>query len=136
MNVMAQAHKDTKEYMIERASQKPNSSALLTYRQVFSAMLRNCHWHYKNSQKQKTIKLSAIVATLSQDLNATGFGLQGVVTDSEGNKVNVGEYSGSEMKIQNDADYYMSAANGFSKQELFVVSWGLENSKESFKIIR
>ena len=135
MNVMKEAHKATKAQMA-----KPSN--LMSYRAVLRVCLRHFHDINKAEQKvkamqaQKTVKLDSIVTLLSQDLNATGFGLQGVVTDSEGNQVNVGEYSGSEMKIQNDADYYMSSANGFSKQELFVVSWGLENAKESFKIIR
>lgn len=133
MNVMAQAHKDTKEYMIERAIQKPNSAALLTYRQVFSAMLRNCHWHYKNTQK--TIKLSTICATLEEDADATSFSLEGTAIDSEGNKVYIGE-SGSSIGVQAAADWYFSRSNGFTSINLQICVWGLEDVKESFKVIR
>lgn len=131
MNVMAQAHKATKAQIAAFKHVKAPA-----YRSLFKHFLIIAHKEYKAMQAQKTVKLDSIVTLLSQDLNATGFALQGVVTDSEGNQLNVGEYSSFEMKIQNDADYYMSSANGFSKQELFVVSWGLENAKESFKIIR
>lgn len=136
MNVMAQSHKDTKEYMIERASLKPNSSALLTYRQVFSAMLRNCHWHYKNVKAmQKTIKLASIGPTFEANKDATWFSVEGTATDSEGNRVHIG-YSGSTIGVQAEADWYFCTTNGFTNIDLYACVWGLEDVKESFKIIR
>lgn len=131
MNVMVQAHKATRKALAQLAE-----NVVMTYAAMFKLALKQAHKEIKAMQAQKTIKLDSIYKTLCNNLHATGFGLQGTVTDSEGNKVNVGEFSGSEMKIQNDADYYMSIANGFTKQELFVVMWDLEDAKESFKIIR
>ncbi|MNC42249.1 hypothetical protein D3C75_910580 [compost metagenome] len=44
MNVMMKAHADTRSYMVERSDK--------SYREVFAAMLKNAHWHYKQEVKQ------------------------------------------------------------------------------------
>lgn len=131
MNVMAQAHKAVRE-----AFAKVGSGIKLEYRPLFRAALIDLHKKAKAMQAQKTIKLATIGATLEADLDATWFGLEGVVTDSEGNKVTVGESGSNAYSVQYSADYYMSANTGFTKQDLHVVVWGLEDAKESFKIVR
>jgi hypothetical protein len=83
-----------------------------------------------------TIKINAIASTLANDyFDATGYSITGTVV-SEGITVHVGESSGSEMKMENDAAYYMNNQNGFSKQDLYLTLYGAESVIECFKIVR
>lgn len=85
----------------------------------------------------KTIKINAIASTLANDyFDATGYSIVGTVVDSEGRVVHVGESSGSEMRMENDAAYYMSRKNGYSKQDLYLELYGVHGVMESFKIIK
>jgi hypothetical protein len=84
----------------------------------------------------KTIKVNAIASTLANDyFDATGYSIVGTVV-SEGQVVHVGESSGSEMRMENDAAYYMSRKNGYSKQDLYLQLHGVHGVMESFKIIK
>lgn len=85
----------------------------------------------------KTIRINAIASTLANDyFDATGYSIVGTVVDSEGRVVHVGESSGSEMRMENDAAYYMSRKNGYSKQDLYLQLHGVESIIETFKIIK
>jgi hypothetical protein len=90
----------------------------------------------------KTIKVNAIASTLANDyFDATGYSIVGTVvseacTGYAGNVVHVGESSGSEMRMENDAAYYMSRKNGYSKQDLYLQLHGVHGVMETFKIIK
>ena len=131
MNVMAEAHKRTKAFIAK-------GECLMTYAAVLRVTLRHCHSEYKAMQATKTqptIKLAIIGVTLEADKAATGFSLQGTATDSEGNKIYIGE-GGSSLSVQASADWYFSRTNGFTDIEVHACVWGLEGLKTSYKIIR
>lgn len=138
MNIMKIAHSDTKDYMAQQARIVHKDYVALTYRQVFSAMLKNAHWFYKNekAKAQPTIKLAVIGVTLEVNKDATWFSLEGTATDSEGNKISIGEGGSHAYVVQHGADWYFNHNNGFTNIDLHACRWGLEDVKESFKIIR
>lgn len=140
MNVMAQAHKATK-LLIQSMSAEGQAQvkAEKLYGRMFAINLKRFHKEYKAMQAQKpvekTIKLALIGSTFEADKDATWFSLEGQATDSEGNRVHIGE-SGSSISVQASADWYFCRSNGFTNIDLYACVWGLEDVKQSFKIIR
>lgn len=59
MNIMAQAHKDTRSYMAQQAIMQV---AQKSYKVVFAAMLVNCHYHYKAEAMKKEQALMLLKA--------------------------------------------------------------------------
>lgn len=89
------------------------------------------------AKTEQTIKVNAIAKTLANDyFDATGYAIVGIVIDSKGSTVHVGESSGSEMRMENDAAYYMNSKNGFSKQDLWLQLYGVHGVMKSFKIVK
>lgn len=135
MNVMAQAHKIVKATLAQLGSLRVPFKG--QYAVMLKAALKQAHKEYKAMNTQKTIKINAIASTLANDyFHATGYAVVGTVVDSEGNTVHVGESSGSEMRMENDAAYYMNSKNGFKKQDLWLQLYGVEGVIESFKIVK
>ena|SRR5437870_3305322 len=133
MNVMKMAHEATRKAMAKVDRSLPHA---IDYKTAFSVYLRAAHRINRESQMQKIIKVNAIAKTLANDyFDATGYAIVGTVVDSEGNLVHVGESSGSEMRLENDARYYMNSKNGFSKQDLILKLYGVHGVIESFKIV-
>lgn len=65
MNIMAQAHKDTRSYMAQQATMQV---AQKSYKVVFAAMLVNCHAHYKfKVAKAVSLKDAVYKALVSND---------------------------------------------------------------------
>lgn len=129
MNVMAQAHKMTREFF------KRVPSSKMSYAGILKENLIITHKEFKVMQAQKTIKLALIGSTFEANKDATWFSVEGTATDSEGNRVHIG-YSGSTIGVQSEADWYFCRSNGFTNIDLYACVWGLEDVKESFKIIR
>lgn len=133
MNVMKEAHKATRAQMAK-------ASNLMSYRAVLRVCLR--HFHDLNkaelkvkAMQQKTIKLALIDSTFEANKDATWFSVEGTAMDSEGNRVHIG-YAGSTIGVQAEADWYFCSTNGFTNIDLYACVWGLEDVKESFKIIK
>lgn len=132
MNVMAEAHKRTKAFIAK-------GDCLMTYAAVLRVILRHCHSEFKAMQKvktQPTIKLAVIGLTLEVEKDATWFSLEGTATDSEGNKIVIGEGGSHAYVVQHGADWYFCRDNGFTNIELYACRWDYKSDKESFKIIR
>lgn len=130
MNVMKKAHEAVRE-----AFAKVGHGIKLEYRPLFRAALIDLHKKDKAMKAQKTIKLAQIGSTFEADKEATWFSVEGTATDSEGNRVHIG-YSGSTIGVQSEADWYFCRSNGFTNIDLYACVWGLEDVKQSFKIIR
>ena len=133
---MAQAHKATKAETI-RLARDYRPGIFIPYRELFVHFLKKAHKEFKamQVQAQKTIKLALIGSTFEANKDATWFSVEGTATDSEGNRVHIG-YSGSTIGVQAEADWYFCSTNGFTNIDLYACVWGLEDVKESFKIIR
>lgn len=84
----------------------------------------------------QTIKVTEITKTLTENTSATGFAIVGTVVDSEGNTVHVSESGGSEVRMGNEAAYYMNSKNGFKKQDLTLQLYGVRGLAAEFKIIK
>lgn len=135
MNVMAQAHKIVRDTM---ALVSADTRKAMSYKALFRCALIDLHKINKEAkamQAPMTVKASNVKELLELFPQATGFAIVGTVV-SEGETVYVGESSGSEVRMQSDATYYMNAANGYSKQELFLKLYGVHGVTKSFKIIR
>lgn len=130
MNVMAQAHKATKAFFQRVPSSK------MTYQGIFKENLIQAHKEYKTMQAQKTIKLAVIGLTLEVEKDATWFSLEGTATDSEGNKIVIGEGGSHAYVVQHGADWYFNYNNGFTNIDLYACRWTDFDVKESFKIVR
>jgi hypothetical protein len=133
MNVMAQAHKAAKEFFASV------TETGLSYAKVLQIKLRVYHREYKamnQAKPEQTVQLADIKTTLEKNTSATGFSIVGTVVDSENNVVHVGESSGSEARMQSDANYYMNSANGYSKQDLYLELYGVHGRTNSFKIVK
>jgi hypothetical protein len=126
---MKEAHKATKEFFQRVPSSK------MSYASILKENLVTAHKEFKAMQAQKTIKLSLIGSTLEADKDASWFSLEGTATDSEGYQVRVQE-SGGTLSVQASADWYFNHTNGFTNIDLYACVWGLEDVKESFKIVR
>lgn len=57
MNIMTQAHSDTRDYMAQQAKMQV---AQKSYKVVFAAMLINCHAHYKLECKRSPVEWYAV----------------------------------------------------------------------------
>uniref|UniRef100_A0AAU6VY68 Uncharacterized protein n=2 Tax=unclassified bacterial viruses TaxID=12333 RepID=A0AAU6VY68_9VIRU len=131
MNVMKEAHKAVRE-----AFANVGYGIKLEYRPLFRAALIDLHKINKEAnamQTPMTVKASNVKELLELFPQATGFAIVGTVA-SEGKTVYVGESSGSEVRMQSDATYYMNAKNGYSKQELFLELYGVHGVTKSFQI--
>lgn len=138
MNIMAQAHSDTRDYMAQQARIVHAAFVPLTYRQVFKAMLVNCHAHYKLKVKAmtNTVKVKAIKETCISDTAATDFVIEGTAVDSEGELVHIGFATGNEGSAQKEAEYYMNLDNGFTNVQIMLVMHYHGKSVKEFKIVK
>lgn len=132
MNVMAQAHKTVKEAI--KAQLELGNGRTHTYAEMLSLALKLAHKEFK--AMQKTIKLALIGSTLESFKGATWFSVEGTATDSEGCRIHIAEGGAYGSKVQKDAEWYFCSSNGFTNIDLYACVWGLEDVKESFKIIR
>lgn len=128
MNVMAQAHKNTKLFF----QAQPMSS--FTYAQVFRDYLKQAHKEYK--AMTNTVKASEIKATCMSDTAATDFVIEGTAIDSEGGLVHIGFSSGNEAAAQSEAEYYLTQGNGFTKVDIYLVMHYVNKGPKEFKIVK
>lgn len=105
------------------------------YKVLFAIALKDAHKEYKAMHTPVTVKASKVRELLELFPQATGFAIVGTVV-SEGRTVYVGESSGSEVRMQSDATYYMNSNNGYSKQELFLELYGVQGVTKAFQIKR
>lgn len=133
MNMMSQAHQHTRETLA--IAKEYGHTLAVTYKSLFRSILISLHAKAKEERNQKTIKLALIGSTFEADEDASWFSVEGTATDSEGNRVHIG-YSGSTIGVQAEADWYFCSSNGFTNIDLYACVWGLEDVKQSFKIIK
>lgn len=138
MNIMAQAHSDTRDYMAQQARIVHAAFVPLTYRQVFKAMLINCHSHYKLKVKAmtNTVKVNAIKETCISDTAATDFVIEGTAVDSEGEQIHIGFSTGNEGAAQREAEYYLNLDNGFTNVDIYLVMHYVNKGQKEFKIVK
>lgn len=136
MNVMAQAHKTVKEAI--KAQVELGNGRTHTYAQMLSIALKLAHKEFKAIQENKelTVKLAVVGISLAVEKDAIWFSLEGTATDSEGNKISIGEGGAYASSVQHSADWYFCRDNGFTNIELYACRWDYKNEKESFKIVR
>jgi len=108
MNVMTQAHK-----MVKTLIAKLSCGARYKgqYAGMLKLALKEAHKEFKAVQAQAkplTVKLAVIGLSLAVEKDATWFSLEGTATDSEGNKIVIGEGGSNAYVVQHGADWYFN----------------------------
>lgn len=130
MNVMAQAHKATKEFFASV------TQTGLSYATVLKIKLRVKHREYKAMTKVNTVKATDIKAVCIADTSATDFVIEGTAVDSEGGQIHIGFSTGNEAVVQKEAEYYLNSDNGFTKVDMYLVMHYVNKAPKEFKIVK